>query len=124
MDLKGLGEYVRAQRGRMGLTQRQLGPRLGYSQEWLSKIERGARKRPLTSDEFETLARGLNVPKTELLKAAGYQIEVTNPFETPEGLTVHAWIDRLESVHDLPREAKQGFGALAALVAARDEAGE
>ena len=60
---RSLGTKVRAARGRTGLTQDELGSRVGKTPESISNIERGVQTPTL--DTLAALARELGVPITE-----------------------------------------------------------
>ena len=75
--LQALGAYVRAQRQSLGLTQTQLGKRLGYYQERISAIERGTYGMPSLPACAE-LADALEIGLGELIEAAGYSLQPRN----------------------------------------------
>jgi transcriptional regulator with XRE-family HTH domain len=61
-----VGRNVRAQRHRLGLTQEALAHRAGMHPVEVGRAERGARD--LRVSTLAKLARGLDVPATELLR--------------------------------------------------------
>jgi transcriptional regulator with XRE-family HTH domain len=71
--LQSLGSYVRARRRSLGLTQTQLGRRLGYYQERISAIERGRYGMP-SLPACAQMADALEVGLGELIEAAGYSL--------------------------------------------------
>lgn len=75
--LHRLGAYIRARRQSLGLTQTQLGKRLGYYQERISAIERGTYGMP-SLPACADLADALEVGLGELIEAAGYSLQANN----------------------------------------------
>lgn len=71
-DLAGLGGFVRARRHALGLTQRELGTRIGWVQERVSLLERGGYGLP-SLIILARLATALESPLTHVLAALGYQ---------------------------------------------------
>jgi transcriptional regulator with XRE-family HTH domain len=68
MDMRKLvGRNVRRVRARKGLTQEQFADKSGFSQQYISDLERGLRN-PTVVTLFE-LAQALGVTHIELLKA-------------------------------------------------------
>jgi len=61
-----IGERVAFYRGRRGMTQRTLADRVGRSEDWVSKVERGARDIRRV-DVVRELARALRVEMGDLL---------------------------------------------------------
>jgi transcriptional regulator with XRE-family HTH domain len=70
----GLAAYLKDARGRM--SQRELGEKINLSRERVGQLESGRTKWPEV-DIFNGLARALNRPVTELLRAAGAAIPVS-----------------------------------------------
>ena len=60
-----IGERVRKYRRQKGLSQEQLGERVGFSQSKISKIERGDWD---SLSDLRLIAKGLEVPIEELVK--------------------------------------------------------
>lgn len=71
--LQALGACIRARREELGLTQVQLGRRLGYYQERISAIERGTYGLP-SLPAFAALAAALEIGLSDLIEAAGYSL--------------------------------------------------
>lgn len=59
---------IRAERSRLGLTQTQLGERLGWSTTKVATVERG--ERSLLAEDLADVCRSLGVPLALLLAAA------------------------------------------------------
>lgn len=76
--MKGLGQFVRNRRRELGLTQTQLGTRVGYAQERISSVEGGTYGLPSLPSMHE-LAAALEVPAEHLLAAAGSTSPVSAP---------------------------------------------
>jgi len=70
MDLKQrLGELVRARRRVLGLSQEELGLRIGADQAYMSRIEGG--RINLTLDTIDALAKALETDAASLLAGLG-----------------------------------------------------
>jgi transcriptional regulator with XRE-family HTH domain len=65
-----LGRFIRERRQELGLTQTELGARIGYYQERISALERGGYGIPSLHSMYE-LATALEVPVARLLAEAG-----------------------------------------------------
>ena len=63
----GFGPVFKRLREAKGLTQEALAKRVGVTQEYIAKLETGARRNP-TVDTLKRLAKALGVPVTELLR--------------------------------------------------------
>jgi transcriptional regulator with XRE-family HTH domain len=63
---RAIARSIRAERSRLGLSQTELGERLGWSQAKVTSIERGARN--LYAHELPDVAVALGVPLRDLLK--------------------------------------------------------
>jgi two-component system, OmpR family, sensor kinase len=70
-DLESLGNYIRARRQALNLTQTQLGQRLGWMQERVSILENGKYGMP-SLPALARLAIACEVSLMEILRAAGY----------------------------------------------------
>ncbi len=70
-DLESLGNYIRGRRQVLGLTQTQLGQRLGWMQERVSILENGKYGMP-SLPALARLAIACEVPLMGILRAAGY----------------------------------------------------
>lgn len=100
-----LGEFVRRRRGVLGLNQGDVVERMGkeYAVNWLSRVEIG-RPTPLDPQEVNDLARALECSKTELLQAAGYNLDdVATPAE-PWGI-----LDLTDTQQRIVRETIEQF---------------
>lgn len=75
--LRSLGAYVRSRREGLGLTQADLGKRVGYYQERVSAIERGTYGLPSLPALLE-LAAALEVDLYDLIEAAGFPLTRCN----------------------------------------------
>lgn len=89
--LMRLGQYVRQRRKALGLTQTELGARLGWSQERVSVVERGTYGLP-SLPQLVRLASALQVPISEMLSTLGFG-EYTP--ELADGPTPHLHMRRL-----------------------------
>ncbi|MEV0583164.1 XRE family transcriptional regulator [Nonomuraea sp. NPDC050310] len=67
MDLKTVGQRVRAERERAGLNQRELAAQTGLSQPTLARIELGTRTK-VTIAELDTVAAALGIPLADLTR--------------------------------------------------------
>ncbi len=73
-----LGSAIRAERNRRNLKQHHLAERLGRitgetkNTSWISVIENGKRKSPLSRDEVIAIEDALDIEDSRLLTAAGY----------------------------------------------------
>jgi transcriptional regulator with XRE-family HTH domain len=74
--LRALGAFIRTRREGMGITQTQLGRRLGYYQERISAIERGTYGLP-TLPSLADLAAALEIDLSDLIEAAGFSLRQT-----------------------------------------------
>jgi signal transduction histidine kinase/transcriptional regulator with XRE-family HTH domain len=88
-DLESLGSFIRGRRQALGLTQTQLGERLGWMQERVSILENGKYGMP-SLPALARLAIACEVPLMQILRAAGYgdesQVEeVSRTAEHPNG---------------------------------------
>src|SRR5947209_16637160 len=77
-DLRALGAFIRERRRALGLTQSQLGDRVGWVQERISLLEHGKYDTP-SLPLLAGLAEALEVEQAELLASAGYLSLVTAP---------------------------------------------
>src|SRR5579859_2246122 len=73
-----LAEYLRAERERAGLSQRQLAARVGIHNSYLARLESGENDSP-AADVLQRIADVLEIPATDLLKFIGVK-----PAELPE----------------------------------------
>jgi transcriptional regulator with XRE-family HTH domain len=72
MDMRKLvGDNVRRVRGELGITQEQLAERSGFSQQYISDLERG-RRNPTVVSLFE-LAQALGTTPVALISGVGEQ---------------------------------------------------
>jgi len=71
MDANALGALIRGGRQRLGLNQTEAARAAGVSRELVSKLERGAGRRPEWI-ELKKLERGLEMPDGMLTAVAGY----------------------------------------------------
>jgi transcriptional regulator with XRE-family HTH domain len=71
-DLRALGRAVRELRGRLGISQEELGHRAGLNRTYVGDIERGTRN--LSFRAIRQFAVGLDVRASELL-ARGEELE-------------------------------------------------
>ncbi len=72
-----LGEYLRAERERVGMSQRQLANRVGIHNSYLARLENGETANP-AADLLQRIADVLEVSSTDLLAFIGVK--------PPEGL--------------------------------------
>lgn len=72
----GLGPYIKMLREARGMTQDELGDRLGVSRQRVTQLE-GGRKQWPQADIFNSLARALETPVQEFLRRAGIVIPLT-----------------------------------------------
>ena len=73
-DWKGLGLEIRARRTMAGMSQDALGERLGYSGQWVGKLERGQGETWPAPAVFNGLSDILCVPVQHFLRAAGLRL--------------------------------------------------
>lgn len=71
--LEEFGIYLKELREHKALTLSQLAEKIGYSDAYISQIEKGRRKNPPTLELLESLSKGLDVPYSSLLRGAGYE---------------------------------------------------
>lgn len=92
-----LGSYIAAMRERRGYrTQTALAEAIGKPQTFVSRIERGTAKVLPEPDDLRLIARALNVPMAELLRAAGY----LDPDDDTDTITIPA-DDRRAAILDV-----------------------
>ena len=77
-DLAALGTFIRTRRQELGLTQSELGARLGYVQERVSLLEHGKYGMP-SLPALAAMAEALELPLGKILQAAGYSVPLTDP---------------------------------------------
>lgn len=82
IDLIALGNFVRDKRRSLGLTQEQLGRRIGWAQERISKLETARYGLP-SLPVLARLAAGVEVSLVSILQAAGYR--GSGPVAEPQG---------------------------------------
>jgi len=70
-DLESLGSFIRSRRQALGLTQTQLGERLGWMQERVSILENAKYGMP-SLPALARLAIACEVPLMQILRAVGY----------------------------------------------------
>ena len=70
MDLEALGDVIREERERQGMTQAELGRRVGLSRPSISLLERGSTKFPKIAT-LEAVATALGLPPQALFERAG-----------------------------------------------------
>lgn len=73
LDLEALGEVIRDERERQGMTQAELGRRVGLSRPSISLLERGSTKFPKIAT-LEAIAAALNLPPHALYERAGIAV--------------------------------------------------
>jgi transcriptional regulator with XRE-family HTH domain len=121
-DLAGLGRFVRERRQTLGLTQQQLGDRLGWVQERISLLEGGKYGTPSIA-ALAGLAEALEVPQAELLRSAGY-LDPTEPVQMTEPVVQRVAgaspartdpAERQEWIAGLNRESSRLFHQVSAL---------
>lgn len=101
-DLESLGNYIRGRRQALGLTQTQLGQRLGWMQERVSILENGKYGMP-SLPALARLAVACEVPLMEILRAAGYgddsHLEMnTSTAEHPSGTALLYTLQQLIAI--------------------------
>src|SRR5688500_11921514 len=74
----GLGEWVRATRKELGISQRALADAAGLSRSYLCDIERGRGTQPSVTT-MDKLAEALGASRSDLLRAAGVIEEDNGP---------------------------------------------
>jgi len=109
-----LGEFVRARRLTLGLTQTELGEQIGRDQTWVSNLERNHFKELPDPTIIRALARALDVTVADIWTALGY----LDPDEEPEGryhpdvrvfAAIATEIERLSD--DVPEHLKEALRA-------------
>lgn len=73
-----LGNFVRAQRERLGLSQRDLATRIGVTNGYISRIEKGDYQN-VSQRILRQLADSLNVEPEDLYAVAGYPLPLNLP---------------------------------------------
>lgn len=71
-----VGEIIRKRRKSLRMSQGQLAIYAKVGRPWLSLVEAGKRARP-EPDRLRRVAKQLEIPAEELLRAAGYTVDVT-----------------------------------------------
>lgn len=66
------GQWVRTRREERGITQREVGERMGLDSTYVSRIERGAVNTWPTPDEARRWARALETTIEDLMRSVGY----------------------------------------------------
>ncbi len=74
-----LGEFLRQQRGRKGLLQREVAGKANIDQSRLSRLERDLGDKFPTPEELAGLAEALDCQPRELMAAAGYPVDDDRP---------------------------------------------
>lgn len=105
LGLQELGILVAQQRGRTGLTQRELGDAIGRNQDWVSKLERGMLRDWPDPDTVAGIAEALGVPRERLLEALGYLESRETDRSASDAPTIYTVLEDIEVV-DLPDEAR------------------
>lgn len=82
-----IGDIIRERRTAMRLTQVQLGERAGLTQDYISKLERGAIDMP-QKGTLQVLGRVLKVPLSEFYRAAGVLEPDSDPAPAPRQLAL------------------------------------
>lgn len=78
--VSNLGDFVRNRRLELGLSQEELGERIGRNQEYISRLERGIPREPVPAPEYlSRLARELGATDVDLLRIAGYPVGEDQP---------------------------------------------
>lgn len=69
------GQIVRKLREKRGLTEAELGSLVGYSESWVSRIEKGSRsvRRVQMIDQLAAKLEASRDERVQLLRAAGYE---------------------------------------------------
>lgn len=70
--MKEFGALIKRAREQRGLTQAELGARIGYTHSFVVRLERGQMTNPPTPQTMRDLERELGVSRREMLEAAGY----------------------------------------------------
>jgi transcriptional regulator with XRE-family HTH domain len=70
---KSFGEYLKTLRMEYGYTLLELGEEIGYSDAYLSQIEKGRKKNPPTIHLLRDLSLALDEPYSNMLEVAGYK---------------------------------------------------
>lgn len=105
-NLQELGVFIREHRQQLGLTQTQLGRRIGYYQERISALERGTYGLP-SLPAMEELAQALECELEDLLCACGYiQVRMAEPVES------HGVPDRNVHLRDGVKLINEGMDVL------------
>jgi transcriptional regulator with XRE-family HTH domain len=113
-NLEAFGQFVRHRRRELGLTQTQLGDRLGWAQERVSVLEHGKYGLP-SLPQLYRLADALGLPLDELLPHASIGGESTQPGRSPDlptparlrlGQQLATAFDRIRTAEENLREAE------------------
>lgn len=70
--MKEFGALIKRAREQRGLTQAELGARIGYTHSFVVRLERGQMTNPPTSQTMRDLERELGVSRRAMLEAMGY----------------------------------------------------
>ena len=101
---RALGQWVKARRTAIGLTQEQLAEAMSYDFDvptsWVSALEAGRRTYMPDFKYIEALASALRVLPTDVQRGAGaYPSDVEKPpQEAPGTATIHALVDMIDWV--------------------------
>lgn len=102
-----LGEFIAYHRDQIGLTQEELGKRIGKNKQFIYRIENNKVK-SLKDDVMQNLANVLGIPVIAFFK--GFDID-GNPKENVEEITREDFIQRinelLEQTNDISEKEKQ-----------------
>src|SRR5690606_38556399 len=92
--MKEFGALIKRAREQRGLTQAELGARIGYAHSFVVRLERGQMTNPPTPQTMRDLERELGVSRREMLEAAGY-LDDDDVEQDETGLEeIHARLDR------------------------------
>lgn len=114
-EMTEVGALIKQARERKGLTQAALGARIGYSPNFVNRLESGSMTNPPTPQAMRDLERELGVSRRAMLEAMGYLDEepagdtITIARDDPrarvvaalEGLPDHAvnqWVVAIEAL--------------------------
>lgn len=70
--MREFGALIKRAREQRGLTQAELGARIGYTHSFVVRLERGQMTNPPTSQTMRDLERELGVSRRAMLEAMGY----------------------------------------------------
>ncbi len=111
-----MGNFIATSRISAGFqSQMELANAIGKSQNWVSRIERGAAKELPPPEDVLALSKALRVSSADILAAAGYDIETGKEGDSPAIAALRPVLDRYdfdEEDIDHIRYVVEGYGRM------------